>query len=303
MSELVLAARAAVHGDLASNSSSSAALQQIIDVGTSAGGQRAKAIVNLNPDTSEIQSGHLPPSPGFEPWLLKFDGVGEDRQLGKSQVYGRIEYAYSLMANAAGITTARTRLLEENGRAHFMSRRFDRTPDGCKVHMQTLCALAGVDFRLRGANDYAQLLACAEQLGLSEEAKIEIFRRATLNVAAMNCDDHSKNFAFLLPSNGRWELAPAYDVTFAYNPHGEWNNQHLMAVNGRFSEITRADLMALADRFAIPRAASTITAVLDVVDSWPEFATHAGLSSPTIDTLGHHFPVAALRRRQRAGSQ
>jgi len=299
MSELILAARAAVRGDFANDKHAHAALQQIIDVGTSAGGQRAKAIVNLDPVTQEIRSGHLPPAPGFEPWLLKFDGVGEDRQLGTSQVYGRIEYAYSLMAAASGITMAQTRILEENGRAHFMSRRFDRTPDGRKVHMQSLCALSAIDYRLRGTNDYAQLLACVDQLDLHSEAKTEVLRRAALNVAAMNCDDHSKNFAFLLASDGQWTLAPAYDVTFAYNPRGEWNSRHLMAINGRFLDITRADLLALADRFAIPRAASTIDAVLDAVDSWPQFAAKAGLPAETIDDLGQHFRVADLRAHSR----
>lgn len=298
MSELVVAARAAVQGHLADDKHAQSALQQIIDVGTSAGGQRAKAIVNWNPTTQEIRSGHLPPPPGFEPWLLKFDGVGEDRQLGTSQVYGRIEYAYSLMADAAGITTAQTRLFEETGRAHFMSRRFDRTPDGRKVHLQSLCALSAVDYRLRGANDYAQLLACVERLGLGDDTRTEALRRAAFNVATMNCDDHSKNFAFLLPPDGGWSLSPAYDVTFAYNPAGEWNNQHLMAVNGKFMDITRDDLMALADRYAIPRAASTIDSVLDAVDSWSQFAAEAGLPTAHVDQIARHFRLTDLRPRR-----
>jgi len=295
LSELVVAARAAVHGSLIDDSQASAALQQIINVGTSAGGQRAKAIFNLDPVTREIRSGHLPPAAGFEPWLLKFDGIGRDQQLGSTEVYGRIEYAYSIMAGAAGITVPKTDLLEESGRAHFMSRRFDRDADGGKVHMQTLCAMAAVDFRLRGANDYAQYFACVDELGLSDDAKTEAFRRAVLNVAAMNCDDHSKNFAFLLPQGGQWQLAPAYDVTFAYNPRGVWTNQHLMGVDGRFAEISRADLLALADRFAIPRAASSINAVLDAVDSWPVFASAAGLTPKQTDVIGQQFPLAALR--------
>lgn len=299
LSELVLAARAAVRGDLRDDDHAGRALQRIIDVGTSAGGQRAKAIINLNPVTQEIRSGHLPPEPGFEPWLLKFDGVGKDNQLGESQMYGRIEHAYALMARAAGITTAHTRLLHENGRAHFMSRRFDRTDDGSKVHMQSLCALGAVDYRLRGTNDYAQLFTVVDSLGLPQDAKTEVLRRVALNVAAMNCDDHTKNFAFLLPEGGSWELSPAYDVTFAYNPAGEWTHQHLMSVNGKFADIRRADLLALADRFAVPRAASAIDQVLDAVDSWSEFATQVGLPTRESNHLASQFRVEELRGRAR----
>ena len=299
LSELVVAARAAVQGSLIDDSQAAAALQQIINVGTSAGGQRAKAIINLNPATKEVRSGHLTPEPGFEPWLLKFDGMGQDQQLGSSEVYGRIEYAYSLMAQAAGITMPQTDLLEEGGRAHFMSHRFDRSADGAKVHMQTLCAMAAVDFRLRGANDYAQYFRCVDDLGLVDDDKTEAFRRAVFNVAAKNCDDHSKNFAFLLPQHGQWQLAPAYDVTFAYNPRGAWTNQHLMGVNGRFAEVSRRDLMTLADRFAIPRAAGAINAVLDAVDSWPVFARAAGLTPRQTDAIGHHFPLGPLRTASR----
>ena len=302
LSELVVAARAAVHGSLADEEQAEDALNHIVDVGTSAGGQRAKAIINIDEATMEIRSGHLPPEPGFEPWLLKFDGMGPDQQLSSTEAFGRIEYAYSLMARAAGITTASTKLLEEGGRAHFMSRRFDRRY-GRKLHMQSLCALAGVDFRLRGTNDYAQYLACVEDLGLGDEAKTEALRRATFNIAAMNCDDHSKNFAFLLPQDSPWEIAPAFDLTFAYNPRVTWTSQHLMGVNGKFRGIVRDDLLVLADRFAVPRAASAIDSVLDAVDSWGQFAASAGLAAPQRDHIASHFPLDPLRPPRRRGGR
>jgi serine/threonine-protein kinase HipA len=289
LSELVLAARAAVHGSVMDDQQAEEALYEIINVGTSAGGARAKAIINFNPETLEVQSGHLPASPGFQPWLLKFDGIGKDLQLGNTEIYGRIEYAYSLMAKAAGIDVPPTRLLEENGRAHFMTRRFDRDDQGHKVHMQSLCAMNAVDFNLRGTNEYAQYFQCIEALNLGDDAKTEAFRRLVFNIIAMNRDDHSKNFAFLLDENQGWRLAPAYDVTFAYNPEGRWTRQHLMAVDGKFSEIRHTDLLVFADRHQIPRAKSTIEAVQQAVNSWSEYATLAGISPTQAETLGAFF--------------
>ncbi|MCL2594492.1 MAG: type II toxin-antitoxin system HipA family toxin [Promicromonosporaceae bacterium] len=300
MSSLVVAARAAVSGTLLSDAEASSALQQIINVGTSAGGARAKAVLNVNDATGEIRSGQLPAPPGFGAWLLKFDGVGLDRQLGQSQAYGRIEYAYSLMAAAAGLSMPETRLLTEGGRAHFMAKRFDRTADGGKMHMQTLCALAAIDFRLRGVNDYVQYLQAIDELNLGASAREQAFRRLVFNVAARNCDDHAKNFAFLLPADGAWELAPAYDVTFAYNPQGEWTYQHLMGVDGKFADLTRADLLNFADRRGILAAGSIIDEVIDAIDSWAQFAAQADLAPEHRDEVASQFPLAALRRRARA---
>ena len=295
MSELVVAARAAVHGSFADDKRAQAALYEIINVGTSAGGARAKAIVNFNPVTLEVHSGHEAPTQGFQPWLLKFDGIGKDHQLGDTEIYGRIEYAYSLMAKAAGINMPETRLLEENGRAHFMVRRFDRD-NASKLHMQSLCAMSAVDFNLIGTNEYAQYFQCIETLGLGDEARTEAFRRLVFNIAAMNCDDHSKNLGFLLGENHLWQLAPAYDVTFAYNPQGEWTSRHLMAVDGKFLQITYADLLAFADRHGVQRARSTIKTVLQALDSWPQFASAAGMTGPQLDAIAREFPIADLTR-------
>lgn len=286
--ELVSAARNVVSGTLGSDSQTNDALSQIISVGTSAGGARPKAIVNINEETGVIRPGHTVPIVGEEAWLLKFDGVGLDRQLGDSQKYTRIEYAYSLMMRAAGITMTPTRLLNENGRAHFLTKRFDR--DGAtKKHLQSLCGLNAVDFNLRETNDYGQLFAAAKSLRLGEPTLIEIFRRMVFNIAASNHDDHSKNHSFMLAEKGMWELSPAYDVTFAHNAESSWLDKHLMGVNGVFAGITRKDVLAVADRFAVPNALRTIDEVEAALQSWPEFAGEAELSPDIFSTIADRF--------------
>jgi serine/threonine-protein kinase HipA len=277
LSELVLAARSALVGETTTQEGITDAVSQLIVVGTSAGGARAKAVVALDPSTGELRSGQVPAPPGFEHWVLKLDGVGPDEDMGVTGSYGRIEYGYHLMAKAAGIDMTECRLLEEGGRAHFMTRRFDRTPDGTKVHTQTLCALGQLDFRQIGAHDYTQLFLLGRQLGVPADARTEIFRRMVFNVAAANCDDHTKNFSFLLPQGDRWRLSPAYDVTHAHSATSRWTRQHLMAVNGRATAITRADVVEVGDRFAVPRISDTIEQILDSVTKWATFASEAGV--------------------------
>jgi serine/threonine-protein kinase HipA len=285
LSELVNTARKAVHGDFDADGHARAALHQIIEVGTSAGGARAKAVIAWNRTTEEIRSGQLEAPPGFEYWLLKFDGMGKDFELGASQDYGRIEYAYHLMATAAGIHMNECRLLHENGRAHFMTRRFDREEGHVRHHIQTLCAVAHLDYKKKGTNSYAQLFDIMVRLGLPYEQKEEAFRRMVFNVMARNCDDHTKNFAFRLRQGHPWELTPAYDVTFAHNPRGEWTSQHLMSVNGKFKDFTQDDLLAEADRFAIGTAPRVIDQVRQAVLSWASFATRAGVSARELERI------------------
>ena len=285
LSELVVAARSALTGDTATEDGITDALKHLIAVGTSAGGARAKAVVALNPRTGELRSGQVPADPGFEQWLLKLDGVGADPDLGATANFGRIEYAYHLMAVNAGIEMADCRLLEEGGRAHFMTRRFDRTADGGKIHTQTLCAMEHMDFRRIGAHDYAQLFLTAERLGLGPAATQEVFRRMTFNVAAANCDDHTKNFTFLLPKDGTWRLSPAYDVTHAHASSSKWTRQHLMSVNGKSTGITKEDLREVGERFAAPGASAVRKQVLEAVAQWPSFASEAGLPEATMDQI------------------
>jgi serine/threonine-protein kinase HipA len=250
---------------------------------------RAKAVVNIDPATREITSGQRPEA-GKESWLLKFDGVGADDGLGASQHYGRIEFAYSRMAKAAGIDVPKTCLLEEGGRAHFMVRRFDRadvdasgTPK--KYHMQSLCAMDNLDFNLLHTNSYGSLFAVVRRLGLGEDSVTEAFRRAAFNFLAMNCDDHSKNFSFLMDENGVWTLAPAYDVTFAYNSQNIWLREHLMGVDGKFSDVTSADLLKFADNHNVQYAKQALRDVRNAIAEWPTFAKSADLSSEAIEQI------------------
>jgi serine/threonine-protein kinase HipA len=287
LSDLVKSARRAVHGEIDDDPHAAAVLKQLISVGTSAGGARAKATIALNPATNEIRTGQFNVDPGFEHWILKFDGVGKDVELGESGGYGRIEYAYHLMAAQAGIVMSPCRLLEEGGRAHFMTRRFDR--DGnIKLHTQTLCGLAQLDYKARGVHDCSQYLGAMRQLKIGPEAFEQAFRRIAFNVMATNCDDHTKNVSFILHAQRTWELAPAYDLIYAYNPKGEWTYQHLMSVNGKFNHIQREDLLALGDRFQIGAATRLLAEVRIAVAAWPEFAGRALVSRNTTDRIRHH---------------
>ena len=287
LSRLIESARSAVHGEIGSDHLAKAALAQIIQVGTSAGGARAKAAIAWNPTTDEIRSGQFDVEPGFEHWLLKFDGMGADRELEGSQDYGRIEYAYFLMAGAAGIAMSPSRLLEEEGRAHFMTRRFDRDVNK-KHHLQTLCAMAHMDYKQKASHDYNQLFLTINRILPGYHALEEAFRRMAFNVMALNCDDHTKNISFILREGKEWGLAPAYDVTYAHNPQGEWTRQHLMAVNGKFSGISRNDLLTVADRFGIGTSQQVLKQVGEAVSAWPDFATQAGVGPAEIRRILEH---------------
>ena len=281
MSQLVNQARLAVKGTIEDDDHATAALRNIIEVGTSAGGARAKAVIAWNRDTQEIRAGQLEAAVGFEYWLLKFDGMGLDNELGASKDYGRIEYAYYLMAKEAGIDMMESRLLSENGRAHFMTKRFDRElgdkSEAKRHHIQTLCAMSHLDYKKRGTNSYAQYFQTVDALGLPYGQKEEAFRRMVFNVMSRNCDDHSKNFSFRLRQGNAWELSPAYDITFAHNPKGEWTNQHLMSVNGKFNNITFDDMLEVADRFGIGNAKAVIAQVRKAITAWEDFAVLAGV--------------------------
>jgi serine/threonine-protein kinase HipA len=292
MKQLVEEARRLVQGSFAVDHEAKAALANIIKVGTSAGGARAKAVIAWNPETDEVRSGQFDTAPGFEHWLLKFDGVGKDKELGTGEGYGRIEYAYHLMAKQAGVLMSPCRLLEENGRAHFMTKRFDREDIHGKTHkhhLQTLCAMNHLDFRQRGTHAYEQLFMTIDKLGLDDEAMGQTFRRMAFNVMARNCDDHTKNFAFLLKQGHSWKLAPAYDVTHAYKPTGEWTYQHLMSVKGKFQDIVRADLMEVADRFGVRRSQDALADVRAALANWSSFAKDAGMTSSLSDEVARDF--------------
>ena len=255
------------------------ALNDILRVGTSAGGARAKAVIAWNRETNEVRSGQITAGDGFDYWLLKFDGVtgNKDKELEDPKGYGAIEYAYHRMARAAGVAMSECRLLEENGRRHFMTRRFDRLAGGEKLHMQSLCALAHFDFNLAGAYAYEQALLTIRQLNLPMEAVEEQFRRMTFNIIARNQDDHVKNIAFLMDKVGRWSLAPAFDVTYSYNPTGTWTASHQMTMNGKRDGFTLADFRACAKRALMKRgrAEAIVDEVRAAVARWRHYAERA----------------------------
>ena len=285
MGSLVMEARKAVSGTLQGDYKTNTALRKIIEVGTSAGGARAKAVIARNPKTNEIRSGQVDADEGFEHWLLKFDGMGADRELGVSTQYGRIEYAYYLMATEAGIRMPESGLLQENGRAHFMTKRFDREGKCVKHHIQSLCAMNHIDYKKKSTNSYEQLLITLGELSLPHDTYVEVFRRMIFNVMARNCDDHSKNFSFILKEGSQWELSPAYDVTFAHNPKGEWTNQHLMSVNGKFRDITADDIREIADRFGVGEFRHLMAEVRESIKSWPALAKKAGLDKGEMNRI------------------
>lgn len=258
-----------------------AALRDILRVGTSAGGARAKAVIAWNPQTNEVRSGQLPSGEGFEYWLLKFDGVSgnRDKELEDPKGYGLIEYAYYLMARDCGIDISECRLFEENGRCHFMTRRFDRLANGEKVHMQSLCALAHYDFNLAGAHSYEQALLAMRRLQLPMRAIEQQFRRMAFNIVARNQDDHVKNIAFLMDKAGHWTLSPAFDMTYSFNPQGAWTASHQMSMNGKREGFTLEDFQACARTASMKRgrAQAIVAEVQDAVSRWPQFAQDAGV--------------------------
>ena len=267
------------------------AMTDILRVGTSAGGARAKAVIAWNPVTNEVRSGQIPAGEGFEYWLLKFDGVSgnRDKELDDPQGYGVIEYAYANMARDCGIAISECRLFEENGRRHFMTRRFDRLAGGEKLHMQSLSALAHYDFNLAGAYSYEQALMVIRQLGLPMQAIEEQFRRMAFNIIARNQDDHVKNIAFLMNKAGQWSLSPAYDVTYSFNPDGQWTASHQMTLNGKRDDFTLEDFRACAKMASMKRgrAEAIVGEVRAVVSRWPDYAAEAGVPEPVYRQIQH----------------
>ena len=253
------------------------AVLELLRIGTSAGGARPKAVIAYNETTGEVKSGQTNAPKGFEHWLIKLDGVS-DVQLGASKGYGRVEMAYYNMAVACGILMMPSRLLEENGRAHFMTKRFDREGGDTKHHVQSFCALKHFDYNQVTSFSYEQLFQTMRELKLPYPDAEQLFRRMVFNVAARNCDDHTKNFAFRLKKDGQWELAPAYDVCHAYQPMHQWVSQHALSINGKHANITRDDLLAVGKSIRNKKAAETIEEISNTVGQWKTFADQVKVS-------------------------
>ena len=291
LAQAVMSQRSGLDVQLSTDRADGEAIMDILRVGTSAGGARPKAVIAMNAE-GRVVSGQAEAPPGYDYWLLKFDGV-DDLELGEPKGYGRIEYAYHRMACAAGIDMSECRLLEEHGRAHFLTRRFDRV-DGDKLHMQSLCGLAHYDFNAAGAYGYEQAFAIMRRLRLSKAEAVQQYRRMLFNVIARNQDDHTKNIAFLMNRDGKWRLSPAFDVTYSHNPAGHWTNQHQMSINGKRDGFTRADLLTVGESIGIPRPDQLIGEINTAVERWPEFAREAGVREKTITEIGRHHRLGLV---------
>ena len=259
-----------------------AAIAEILRLGTSAGGQRAKAVIAYNKETGEVRSGQVQAPTGFDYYLIKLDGVPAEAGFKETENFGRLEFSFSLLAKECGIEMTECALIEENGRAHFLTKRFDRV-NGNKIHMQTLCGIAHYDFHLRRAYSYEQAFNVMRRLRLPYSQAEEMFLRMVFNVVIRNQDDHTKNISFLMDNAGKWRLSPAYDLGFAYNPKGAWTNTHQMSINGKFDDITRKDLQAFAISNNIKNANEIIDKVCEVTSKWPEMAKNCGVPKEMID--------------------
>jgi len=264
-------------------------LREILQVGTSAGGARAKAIIAWNPLTNKVQSGQVEADPGFEYWLIKFDGVAnnKDRELADPKGFGAIEFAYFNMARDAGIKINDCRLLEENGRRHFMTRRFDRDLTGRKLHVQTLGAMAHLNYNSPGAHSYEEAFLVMRRLGLPALQVEQLFRTMVFNIIARNQDDHVKNISFLMNQEGVWSLSPAYDLTYSYRASGKWTGSHQMTMNGKKDHFTIEDFDICSKAALLKRglARQIIQDVDAVVSSWPDYADKAKVDPERRDQI------------------
>lgn len=261
-----------------------AAIAEIVRLGTSAGGQRAKAIIAYNPLTREVRSGQVEAPEGFGYYLIKLDGVTAEAGFRETQNFGRLEYSFYRLVRECGIEMSDCSLIEENGRAHFLTKRFDRQK-GEKIHMQTLCGIAHYDYRNPRSYSYEQAFNIMRALRLPYSQAQEMFRRMVFNVVIRNQDDHTKNISFLMDKQGKWSLSPAYDMGFAYNPKGGWTAQHQMSINGKFDDITRKDLLEFARRNNIKEAAEIIDRIAEVSSRWPLMARECEVPRPMIDAI------------------
>lgn len=261
-----------------------AAIAEIVRLGTSAGGQRAKAIIAYNPLTGEVRSGQIEAPEGFDYYLIKLDGVTAEAGFRETQNFGRLEYSFYRLVKECGIEMSDCSLIKENGRAHFLTKRFDRQ-NGEKIHMQTLCGIAHYDYRNPRSYSYEQAFNVMRALRLPYSQAQEMYRRLVFNVVIRNQDDHTKNISFLMDRQGKWTLSPAYDMGFAYNPNGGWTAQHQMSINGKFDDITRQDLLEFAKRNNIKEATEIIDRITEVSSRWPLLARECEVPQPMIDAI------------------
>lgn len=264
------------------------AMMDILKIGTSAGGARPKAIIAYNEKTGVVKSGQTIAPKGFEHWIIKLDGVS-DSQFGESKGYGRVEMAYYKLAIDCGINIMQSRLLEENGRSHFITKRFDREDGNVKFHVQTFCAMRHFDFNNISSYSYEQLFQTMRMLHLPYPQAEQMYRRMVFNVLAKNCDDHTKNFAFRLKQEGEWELAPAYDLCHAYRPNSNWVSQHCLSISGKRKGITRDDLLTFAKSMNIKKPDRILIQISETISNWNDYADETGVNSALRDSIKNTF--------------
>ena len=262
--------------------------KQLLKLGTSAGGARAKAVIAYNEETGDIRSGQVDLDEGYDYWLIKFDGVTRngDHNLQDAPEYTLIEYAYYQMALKAGIVMSKCKLLEEGGRKHFMTKRFDRV-NGKKLHMQSLGAIAHIDYNEPGLSSYEMASLTARRLGLPSSDIEQFYRRMIFNVLAVNQDDHVKNISFLMDRNGTWTLSPAYDVTFAFDSGNKWLQAHQMTINGKKSNILMDDMIVCGQNMDMKtsKCKKIIEEVKEAVKEWPTIARSVKIRENTINLI------------------
>lgn len=263
-------------------------MMDILKIGTSAGGARPKAVIAFNEKTGEVRSGQTNAPKGFEHWLIKLDGVS-DSQFGSSLGYGKVEMAYYLMAKDCGVDMMECRLLEESGRAHFMTKRYDREGSSTRHHVQTWCAMNHFDFNDMHSYSYEQLFQTMRALRLDYQEAEQMYRRMVFNVLARNCDDHTKNFSFRLKQNEKWTLTPAYDICHAYDPKSIWVSQHALSINGKRKGHTKGDLLTVAKSMNIKKGERIIEEVYDVVNQWEGYANEVGVATKLRDAINRTY--------------
>lgn len=266
------------------NDDKKATIAEILRLGTSAGGQRAKAIIAYNKTTGEVRSGQTDVPNGFDYYIIKLDGVSATTGFRETENYGRLEYSFYKLVKACGIEMSECSLIEENGRAHFLTKRFDRE-NGKKIHMQTLCGLAHFDYHLHRAYSYEQAFNVMRALKLPYSQAQEMFRRMVFNVIVRNQDDHTKNISFLMGEEGVWRLSPAYDMGYSYNPNGGWTATHQMSINGKFDDITRKDLLECGAKNNIKNASLIIDEVCEIASQWPTIAKECDVPQSMIEEI------------------
>lgn len=279
--------------DITYNDFNKKSLSEILRIGTSVGGARAKALVALKRDNNnivEVRPGDIIQPEGFSYWLLKIDGANL-RTLGEGAGLGKIEYAYYKLAKKAGIDISESQLYEENNRFHFLTKRFDRTDKGEKIHMQTFGALAGIDYRVQRASSYDTLFRVMKRLRLSYDQLEQQYRRALFNVIARNHDDHVKNFSFLMNQDGKWQISPAYDITYQYKEGGSWTNVHQSSINGKFDQFTKDDLLTFGKKFGIKKTQNILEEIIEAVSLWPKVAKELDIPKKEIALIQQNLRI------------